>query len=444
MTLSARSFALCCVLAAGCGISNASGPDWPTLDPYATELLQRYIRIDTSSPPADTTAAAALLKTELESHGFKVQLFDAGNGHVNLVTRLAGRDHTKKPLLLLNHMDVVPVDRKAWSVDPFGGLMKDGWIWGRGALDMKSTGIIQIVSLMALKNAGVVPQRDIFLLASADEEAGGTWGVKWMYERHPEAFDVEYVIDEGGFLTRDILAPGKLVAGISVGEKQPVWVKIRAKGTAGHGSQPIPDNANDMLLRAVARALDLPADAKPNAIVEGMRREFGSFTPGKFTNAIQKNTMNLTTLRSGVGDPPKPNVIPSVAEATIDCRLLPGVNADEFVSDIRARINDPHVTVELLSHPDDAGSSDPNTPVFGALRAAIQKNYPGVTVTPMLIPYSTDSAFLRRHGLKAYGLLPMVLDGPTLATFHSDEERVQITEFLRGIRVFYDFLSSPF
>ena len=120
-----------------------------------------------------------------------------------------------------------------------------------------------------------------------------------------------------------------------------------------------PTTPTTSCLRAVARALEMPADAKPNAIVEGMRRDSGSFAPNKFTNAIQKNTMNLTTLRSGVGDPPKPNVIPSAAEATIDCRLLPGVNADEFVSDIRARINDPHVTVELLSQPDDAGVQRP-------------------------------------------------------------------------------------
>jgi len=164
----------------------------------------------------------------------------------------------------------------------------------------------------------------------------------------------------------------------------------------------------------------------------------------EFTNAIQKDTMTLTTLRSGVGDPPKPNVIPSVAEATIDCRLLPGVNADEFVSDIRARINDPRVTVELISQPTDAGASATDTPVYAALRSAIVKNYPDVIVTPILIPYSTDSAFLRSHGVKAYGLLPMVLDAPILATFHSDEERVQVSEFLHGIRVFYDFLSSPF
>ena len=429
------------MLGAGCTAMAGATPDWQSLDPYATNLLQRYIRIDTSNPPADTTATAALLKSELERHGFAVQLFDAGNGHVNLVTRLAGRDHTKKPLLLLNHMDVVPVDRKAWSMDPFGGILKDGWIWGRGALDMKSTGIIQMMALMALKDSGVTPARDIVFLASADEEAGGVWGVRWVFDHHPEVLNVEYAIDEGGFLTRDVLAPGKLVAGISIGEKQPVWVRLRAKGTAGHGSQPIPDNANDILLRAIARAMDLPPDPKPNAIVEGMRRDFGGFAPGKFSNAIQKNTMNLTSLRSGVGDPPKPNVIPSAAEATIDCRLLPGVNFEEFVSDIRARINDPSVTVEMISNPVDAGSSEPNTPVFAALRAAVLKYYPA-TVTPILVPYSTDSAFLRRHGVKAYGFLPMLLDAPTLATFHSDEERVQVSEFLRGIRVYYDFLSS--
>lgn len=419
-------------------------PDWPKVDAYAVDLLQRYLRADTTNPPANTTAAAALLKGELEKQGFDVTLYDAGNGRVNLVTRLAGRDRSKKPLLLLNHMDVVPVDRKQWSVDPFGGVLKDGWIWGRGALDMKSTGAIQVVALMALKQAGIVPSRDIVLLASCDEEAGGTWGVLWMLANHAAVLDVEYALDEGGFLTRDVLSPGTLVAGVSIGEKRPVWLKLRAKGTAAHGSQPIPDNANMILLKALARAMDLPPDTKPNAIVEGMRRELGTFADNKFTNAIQRNTMSLTTLRSGVGDPPKANVIPSVAEASIDCRLLPGVNADEFVSDVRARINDPRVTVENMLPPVDPKPSSTSTPLFANLRAAILKEHPAAKVMPILVPYFTDANQLRARGITAYGMLPMVVTAATIATFHSDEERVEVSEYLRGLRIYFEVLRSDF
>ena len=164
--------------------------------------------------------------------------------------------------------------------------------------------------------------------------------------------EAEYVLDEGGLGTRDVFRQGKLVYGISVAEKQPLWIRLRATGTAAHGSQPNADNANMILLAAVAKAMALPEGAKANAVVEAMRTASGgTFTEGKFTSAIQRNTMTLTTLRSGVGDPPKINVIPSAAEATIDCRLLPGVNADEFISDIKARMNDPRITLEVTNTP---------------------------------------------------------------------------------------------
>lgn len=423
---------------------HAAEPDWKTLDPYAVDLLQRYLRIDTSNPPANTTAAAALIKSEFEKRGFTVQLLDAGNGHVNFVTRLAGRDKSKKPLLLLNHIDVVPVDRKAWSVDPFGGIIKDGEIWGRGSLDMKGTGVQQMAALMAMKDSGTVPARDIVLVSTCDEEAGGTLGVKWILAHHPEVLDVEYSLDEGGFMTQDVLSASKRVAGIAVGEKQIAWLKLTVKGTAGHGSQPIADNANDIMLRAIRNAMALPESTRKNDLVVGMQRAVGSFADNKFTHAIQGNTMTLTSLRSGVGDPPRANVIPSLAEATLDCRLLPGVNADEFVSEIRARINDPHVKVETLSEAVDPGATDTNTPLFAALRAAILKQHPDAAVMPMLIPYGTDSAVLRKRGVKSYGFLPMTVNAKTMVTFHSDEERIPVNEFTSGIHMLFDVLRSDF
>ena len=170
----------------------------------------------------------------------------------------------------------------------------------------------------------------------------------------------------------------------------------------------------------------------------------GTFAPNKFTGAIQGNTISLTTLQSGVGSPVKPNVIPSVAEATLDCRLLPGVNADEFESGIKARINDRRVAVERLTNPVDAGMSSAGTPLFAALRAALLKEYPEAVVTPMLVPYGTDSVQLRKRGIPAYGFLPMVVDAATVATMHSDQEHVPVAEFLRGIRIYFDVLRSEY
>ena len=421
----------------------AAEPDWATLDKYATDLLQRYLRIQSISPPSDTRETSKLIKSELEKHGFTVKLIETGPaGQTNVLLRMAGRDRSRKPLLLLNHQDVVPVDRKAWSVDPFAGLIRDGYIWGRGALDMKGLGVQQMVALIAMKQAGVTPSRDIVMLSTSDEEMSGQYGIRWMIANQFSEIDAEFVIDEGGAVSRDLLSNDKLVFGVSVGEKQMLWLKLTARGTAAHGSQPIPDNANSILLKALGHALDLPKGAKPQQVVAEMQKNIGPMAENKFTAAIQRNTISLTTLRSGVGDPPKVNVIPSVAEATLDCRLLPGVNADEFISEIRARINDPRVTVERMTNIPDPGASRYDTTLFRAIRAAATKHHENAVVTPMLGPYGTDSVHLRQKGIIAYGLNPMLLDAKTMATMHSDEERIPMDQFLKGIRFFFDVLRS--
>jgi acetylornithine deacetylase/succinyl-diaminopimelate desuccinylase-like protein len=425
----------------------AAEPDWQAVGSHALRLLQEYIRIESVNPPAETEKAAEFFAAELRRHGLDPKLYRAGpeGKQVNLVVRLPGRDRTKKPILLLNHFDVVPVDRSQWSVDPFAGILKDGYIWGRGALDMKGIGVQHLTALTALKRAGVTPSRDVVMLSTADEETNGVYGIQWMIRNHFHEIDAEYVLDEGGFGTRDILSPGKLIFGIAVGEKQVAWLRIRAKGTAGHGSQPIADNANEILIRALQRALDAPQRGKTHPVVEEMRRILGgAMAENKYTNAIQRNTVTLTTLQAGVGNPLKANVIPSVSEATLDCRLLPGVNVDEFISELKARINDPRVTVELISQPSDPGASPHHTPLFRTIAEVIRRHHPGATVTPMLVPHGTDSVKLRDKGLTAYGLTPMVLDLATAGTMHSDEERIPIEEFKKGIQVFYDVLRSEF
>ena len=430
---------------AAASLATAATPDWDSLEKSGLEFLQRYIRIESVNPPGDTRAAADFVKGLLESNGIVVTLYPSGpNGQTNLLARLPGRDRARKPLLLLNHLDVVPVDRKAWKVDPFAAIIQNGELWGRGSMDMKGIAVQQMMALVALKQAGVVPARDLVMLSTADEETSGTHGIRWMIEHHFPEIAAEYVLDEGGFGTREILAPGKLVFGIAVGEKQTAWLRVRATGTAAHGSQPIPDNANVTLIRALEKALEL-GPGKTHPVVDEMIRNIGQpLADNKYTRAIQRNTASLTTLSAGVGSPPKVNVIPSTSEATIDCRLLPGVNADEFVSGMKARINDPRVTVELLTTPDDPGASNSKTPLFEAIRGAIQKNHPGAIVTPMLVPHGTDSVKLRVKGLTAYGLTPMVLDLSTAGSMHSDQEHIPVSEFFKGMHIFYDVLSSDF
>lgn len=435
-----------CLLLFWAAAALAAEPDWPATEKRALEFLQRYVRIQSINPPADTREPAQLFKRELEAAGLAPKLIITGTPErVNLIVRLKGRDQTKKPLLLLNHFDVVPVDAKAWPLDPFGAIIKDGYIWGRGTMDMKGTGVIHLFSLILLKQLGITPARDIIMLSTNDEETDGVYGIRAIIRDHWPEVDSEYVLDEGGFGSRDVFSPNKLAFGISVGEKQVMWLRLRAKGTAAHGSQPIPDNANMILLNAITKALDAPQRGRANPVVDAMRVNLGNaLADNKFIRAIQRNTMSLTTLTAGVGNPPKANVIPSASEATIDCRLLPGVNADEFESEMKARINDPRITIERLTRPGDPGISAYDTPLFAAIKAAILKYHPEATVTPILIPYGTDSARMRDKGVKAYGLSPMVVDAATVATMHSDAERIPVAEFQKGLKIFFQLLQSVF
>ncbi|MCL5745668.1 MAG: M20/M25/M40 family metallo-hydrolase, partial [Acidobacteria bacterium] len=292
--------------------------------------------------------------------------------------------------------------------------------------------------------AGITPPRDVVMLSTADEETNGQYGIRWMIEHHFDEIGGEYVIDEGGFGTRDILAGGKLVFGIPVGEKQTFWLRLRARGTAAHGSQPIPDNANLILLRALEKAMALPP-APPHPVVAEMIRNIGGpLAKNKYTDALQGNTASLTTLAAGVGNPAKVNVIPSVSEATLDCRLMPGVDPVKFLAEMKKRIDDPRVEIETINHPDDPGISDYHTPLFEAMRAAIVKINPGAIVTPMLVPHGTDSVKLRMKGVKAYGLTPMVLDLATAGSMHGDEERIPLAELKKGMRIFYEVVAGKY
>ncbi len=422
----------------------AAEPDWPAVEKHALEFLQEYVRIASVNPPADTQATAELLKRELAAAGIEATTYQSGpDGKTNLIARLPGRDRSKRALVLLNHMDVVPVDPVRWKFPPFGADIVQGTIWGRGTLDMKSTGVMQVTALILLKQLGIVPPRDIVLVSTCDEETGGTNGAGWMIQHHWDEMNPEYVLDEGGFGSRDVFTTGKLVFGVSVIDKQVLWLRVKATGTSGHGSQPIPDNANDLLMRAIAKAKEFPPAKKPNSLVTGMKDAVGTFASNKFINALQQDTISVTSLRSGVGTPPKANVIPSVAEATLDCRLLPGENAAEFLSEIKARINDPHVSVEQISSKaDDPNPSRTDTALYKAVENAIHQEHPDATVMPIIVPYGTDGQKFRVRGVTAYGLMPMVIDAATLATMHSDSEHISLEQFRQGLHIYFDILRS--
>ncbi|MCA9473985.1 MAG: M20/M25/M40 family metallo-hydrolase [Nitrospira sp.] len=413
--------------------------DWKTTVGEAVDTLQQYLRFNTTNPPGDVTGAADFLQKILEKEGITVTRYEAAPGKINLYARLKGTDKAK-PILLLHHMDVVPADASRWNgVDPFGGELKDGHIWGRGAIDMKGTGVLQLYAFLTLARQKIALDRDIIFMAVNDEEIGGTMGTRYMLDHHYNELDPEYVLDEGGFGSREIFVNGKLVFGISVAEKRALWLRVTAHGIAGHGSQPHDQNPNDKLMRALNRLFSAPFPTVPNTALDGLEVQLGPLTPNQFTSAIRQTTVSLTSLRSGVGDPPKANVIPSLAVATLDARLLPGMDAEAFLAEVKSRLGD-QIDVEVI-HPASPSVVTPHdTGMFRSLSNAITRHHPDAIVVPMIIPYGTDSRMFRLRGAKCYGILPLVLTTALATSIHGDAERIPVDQFETGIRIYYETL----
>jgi acetylornithine deacetylase/succinyl-diaminopimelate desuccinylase-like protein len=416
-----------------------SGTDWTEIEREAVRTIQSYVRINTSNPPGDVTKAADFVAGILEHEGIAVKRYESAPGRTIVVARLKGTG-SGKPLLLLHHMDVVPTDPSRWQHDPFAGEIADGKLWGRGSIDMKGLGVVQLMSFMLLKRQNVRLTRDVILMAVPDEEAGGALGAKWMLAHHFAELDPEYILDEGGFGSRDLFAPGKLVFGISVAEKKILWLKLRAEGVAGHGSQPHDQNANDRLVRALARLLADPLPSASFAVIDTMKSRAGELASNKFNNAIQHSTISLTTLRSGVGDPPKVNVIPSVAEATLDCRVLPGTSKEQWLTEVRRRLGDPEIRIEIVYEGDDPIVTPQDTTFYRALEGAVKRRYPDAIVTPMVVPYGTDSNSFRPRGVKSYGFTPVVVPAAAAMSMHGDAEFLPVDTVGPAIQILFDAL----
>ena len=430
-------------------VSLVLNPRWTSAQELdeTTRLLQQYVAIDTSNPPGDTTRAADFLTAILEQEGIPVTRYVSAPGKVIVYARLKATvsPAAGKAILLLHHMDVVPADKTQWKTDPFTPTIQGGDLWGRGAMDMKGQGVAQLVAFLMLKRQNVPRTRDVILMAEPDEEVGGALGARWMIANHYAELDPEYVLDEGGFGSTDLFAPNKTVYGISVAEKKIVWLKLRAEGIAGHGSQPTDTNPNDRLVKALARLLGAaPAPtgtvSRAPSVLDMMQAKVGAFAKNKFTNAIQQSTISLTWFRSGVGEPPKINVIPSVAEAGLDCRVLPGTTRDQWIAEVARRLGDPGITIELINESDDPVVTSQDAPLYRHLEAAIKRRHPEAIVTPMLIPYGTDSNAFRPKGVKSYGLFPALLPADVVASMHGDGEHVSLASVREGAQVFFEAL----
>jgi acetylornithine deacetylase/succinyl-diaminopimelate desuccinylase-like protein len=427
-------------LAAG---AHAQSADWKALESQALETLQGYVRINTSNPPGDVTKAADYLAAILKREGIEVKRFESAPGRSILLARLKGDGTGGKAILLESHMDVVPTDPARWAKDPFGAEIADGKMWGRGTIDMKGIGTSYLYAFIMLHRLKVPLTRDVLLMFVPDEEIGGELGATWMRKNHYAELDPEYVIDEGGFGSRDMFTANKLVFGISVAEKKIMWLRLRTEGVAGHGSQPHDKNPNDLLMRALSRLFASPIDAVPFPVVETMKARLGGpLVVNKFNNAIQQSTISLTSLRSGVGDPPKVNVIPSVAEATLDCRVLPGTTAAQWIKVIEGRLAEPAIKVEVVYEGDDPVVSPQDTPLYRALESAIRRRHPDAVVTPMTVPYGTDSNGFRPRGVKSYGIFPGIIPAASILSMHGDAEFMPIDALGPAIQILFEALKD--
>lgn len=433
--------------------------NWNEIEAQAGRLLSDYLKIPSLNPPGDEQAAAEYLAGLLQARGFALKLFTAGPRRVNLTARLPG-DGSKRPILLYNHMDVVEADRRSWSCDPFGGDIRDGYVWGRGAIDMKGMGIIQLLALDLLRQHQPQRRRDIIFFAAADEEKGGHFGAQWMIAQHWDELAAEYVWDEGSFGLQDFFGPQPVFA-VAVTEKRDLWLKLIAHGEPGHSGMPHSENAVVILLRALERVQRLAAAYELPPVPQRMFADVSSRMPfpqsfllkhlsnplvfrlalpalsaNPTIAAMLKDTLSITMLHAGG----KENVIPDRAEATLDLRLLPDRTPEDVVKRLSRLINDPRVEIEILQSPTPAATSDSSAEFFQVLSGVLTQLVPDSLTTTMLSPGTTDSAFFRQRGVQCYGLFPAILTPGELARFHGHDERISLANLRLGVQIMFETL----
>jgi acetylornithine deacetylase/succinyl-diaminopimelate desuccinylase-like protein len=434
--------------------------DWDHLLDEALHHLQEYLRINTVNPPGNEKEGVKFFKEIFDAETIPCQIFEPSPGRGNLLATLKGNGK-KKPVLLLSHMDVVPVEREQWSVDPFAGVIHDGYLYGRGALDDKSMGIVEMMALLILKREKVSLERDVFFFATADEETGGNWGVEWAVKNIPLLREAEYALNEGGYV---VLNEGGVADRyeISSGQKVLYQLELKAKGTSGHGSMPRPDNPNVKLVQALEKVAkwETPYNLIPMVkeyfskmapkqppderrfyedIEKGLRDPAFSkrLTSNPIYNAMVRDTISLTILQGGS----KVNVIPSESTATLDCRLIPGSPKENFLKEIKKRLGD-EVDVEVISESRSLPPSPFDTELFRAIQRFAAKNDPGCPVVPHLLPGATDSRLLREKGIITYDFCPFRLTEKEMMIIHGNDERIAVENLKFGMKMLVEIIKE--
>lgn len=457
-----RSFGALCIalwllIPTAAGAQAARPPDFDALAREATAWLAGYLKIETVNPPGNELAGARYLQQLLAREGIESQILESAPGRGNIYARLKGSG-SKRPIILLHHIDVVPVDSSEWTMPPFSGAIRDGYLYGRGALDDKGSGIMDLAVLVALKRRGVPLSRDVIFIGNADEETGST-GADWFTTQHADLVrGAEFLINEGGDNRAD--SSGRtLYYGLDVTEKVPSWIHLTARGTGGHGSVPTADNPAARIARALGRlaewetpiTLTPPAESflKAVAPMEQDRQRRGwladparalTDSAGRawllsdpYRNAILRNTVSVTVMQGSN----KTNIIPSRASAEVDIRLLPGTDHDAFMAEVRRVVHDSLVEVTAVSAPREATSAPLDGALVDALRATVAEMDPGTPITTPMLTGFTDSFYYRRLGIGAYGIDPFRLTDEDGETVHGNDERVSLENIRFGVEFFY-------
>ncbi|MBL4782385.1 MAG: M20/M25/M40 family metallo-hydrolase [Porticoccaceae bacterium] len=418
-------------------------------------LLRDYIRLDTSNPPGNEALGASFFARIFAAHDIEHEVIEVAPGRANIWARLPGGD--KPALLLLHHMDVVPVDPARWREPPFAGLIDDVYLHGRGTLDSKSQGIFQLQAMLALKTQGVALNRDLIFLATADEEAGGQKGVGWLLDQRPELFEgIGAVLNEGG---RGDIRGGKLSFGIEVTQKLPLWLRISARGEPGHAAIPRSESASQRLIGALARLEQLQFPAKLSPGVKSYLNQLAADFPAPWRERLSnvetllssprqmaelrefdhrlhaqlRSTCAITRFQAS----DKINVVAPEAWAEVDCRLLPNHKPQQALQSITQALGDTSLQVAtLLSF--EPGISGQDNFLYRALEQNLVERFPAATIVPRMTAGFTDSHFFREKGIPAYGFIPLILDAEQASGIHGDNEKIS----LQNLRFGSDFMGK--
>lgn len=434
--------------------------NWNAYQDLAVDLMQQYLRINTSNPPGNEIETAKFFKSIFDREGIQSEIFEYKPTRANIIARIKGTG-AKRPIILLSHMDVVNADPAKWRVDPFSAQVIEGSIYGRGALDMKSEGLLHLMTMIILAREKTQLSRDVIFLATADEEVEDEGSI-WMIANKAELFKTaEYLLTEGG---GGEVEDGKVkYVGVDVAEKAPYWLQLTATGQPGHGSRPLADSAANRMVRAMAKIIAYETPIKLLPAVEKFFKDIAPLQPeplrSRFANIREslkdpafvkeltsereynymlRNTISLTMMSGSK----QTNVIPNTVTCNLDVRLLPGENPDDFVAELRKVIDDPTIQIENTNGFKPPNSSSIDSELFKLISSNTKAHHPEALITTKMLSGYTESQLYRQLGITCYGWAPIYTTVEEDEGVHGNDERITVKNVREGTREMYEVVSQ--